>query len=65
MTILKPNQKLPGLEITRERAVKGETTVEVEYAMTSLKPEVANAERLAGQVRTHWGSRTSYTTCVT
>ena len=44
-----------GLEITRERTERGKTTVEVEYGMTSLKPGVANAERLAGLVRAHWG----------
>jgi len=44
-----------GLEITRERTVKGKTTVEVEYAMTSLKPEEADAKRLAALVREHWG----------
>lgn len=44
-----------GLEITRERTIKGKTTIEVEYAMTSLKPEQADAKRLAGLVREHWG----------
>ena len=44
-----------GLEITRERTVKGVTTVEVEYAMTSLKPEEADAKRLSGLVREHSG----------
>jgi hypothetical protein len=34
--------------------MKGGTTVEVEYAMTSLKPEAADAQRLAGLVRAHW-----------
>jgi hypothetical protein len=43
------------LEITRERTVKGETTVEVVYGMTSLKPEEADAKRLSGLVREHWG----------
>jgi hypothetical protein len=58
-TILTLHGKWPGLaqglEITRERTVKGVTTVEVEYAMTSLKPERADAKRLAGLVRVHWG----------
>jgi hypothetical protein len=57
-TILTLQQKWPGLaqglEITRERTMKGKTTVEVEYAMTSLKPEEADARRLAGLVREHW-----------
>jgi hypothetical protein len=57
--ILTLHQKWPGLaqglEITRERTVKGVTTVEVEYAMTSLKPEQADAQRLSELVREHWG----------
>lgn len=58
-SILTLHQKWPGLaqglEITRERTVKGTTTVEVEYAMTSLKPEEADAKRLSHLVREHWG----------
>lgn len=58
-SVLTLHQKWPGLaqglEITRERTVKGETTVEVEYAMTSLKPAVADAKRLSSLVREHWG----------
>lgn len=58
-SLLTLHQKWPGLaqglEITRERTVRGETTVEVEYAMTSLRPEEADAERLSGLVRLHWG----------
>ena len=57
-TILTLRQKWPGLaqglEITRERTVQGKTTVEVEYAMTSLKPEQADAKRLS-ELREHWG----------
>jgi predicted transposase YbfD/YdcC len=57
--ILTLHQKWPGLaqglEITRERTVKGVTTVEMEYAMTSLKPEQADAQRLSELVREHWG----------
>jgi hypothetical protein len=34
--------------------VHGETTVEVVYGMTSLPPEVADAQRLSGLVREHW-----------
>jgi IS4 transposase len=56
--ILTLRQKWPGLaqglEITRERTVRGKTTVEVEYAMTSLKPEQADAQRLSALVREHW-----------
>lgn len=58
-SILTLHQKWPGLaqglEITRERTVKGKTTVEVEYAMTSLKPDEADARRLSDLVREHWG----------
>jgi hypothetical protein len=58
-SILTLRQKWPGLaqglEITRERTEKGRTTVEVEYAMTSLKPGEANAKRLSGLVQEHWG----------
>ena len=57
-SILTLRQKWPGLaqglEITRERTVNGATTVEVEYAMTSLKPEEADAQRLSELVRDHW-----------
>jgi Transposase DDE domain len=58
-SILTLQQKWPGLaqglEITRERTVKGETTVEVVYGMTSLEAQEADAERLSGLVREHWG----------
>src|SRR4051794_31442794 len=51
-------QKWPGLsqgvEITRERTVRGKKTSEVEYAMTSLTPQEADAKRLAELVRAHW-----------
>jgi predicted transposase YbfD/YdcC len=42
------------VEITRERTVNGKKTVEVEYAMTSLKPEEADAKRLSELLRMHW-----------
>jgi hypothetical protein len=58
-SILTLRQQWPGLaqgmEITRERTEKGKTTVEVEYAMTSLRPEEAGAKRLSDLVREHWG----------
>jgi hypothetical protein len=58
-SILTLHQKWPGLaqglEITRERTVKGKTTVEVVYGMTSLPAEEANAECVSGLVREHWG----------
>jgi predicted transposase YbfD/YdcC len=52
-------QKWPGLaqgfELTRKRTIKGETTVEVVYGITSLRQEEANARRLLGLARGHWG----------
>lgn len=58
-SLLTLHQKWPGLaqglEITRERTVRGETTVEVVYGMTSLSAEQADAECLSGLVRLHWG----------
>ena len=43
-----------GLRITRERTIKGETTVEVHYGITSLSEQQADAKRLLGLVRDHW-----------
>jgi hypothetical protein len=58
-SILTLQEKWPGLaqglEVTRERTERGKTTVEVVYGMTSLKPEVADAQRLSELVRQHWG----------
>jgi predicted transposase YbfD/YdcC len=58
-TILTLHQKWPGLaqafELTRKRTIKGETTVEVIYGITSLKVEEANARKLLGLTRGHWG----------
>ncbi len=34
--------------------MNGKKTVEVEYAMTSLTPEEADAKRLSELVRSHW-----------
>jgi predicted transposase YbfD/YdcC len=42
-------------EITRERTIKGETTVEVVHGITSLSEEEADAGRLMGITRGHWG----------
>jgi hypothetical protein len=57
-TILTLHQQWPGLaqgfELTRERTVKGQTSVEVVYGITSLRPEQAGAARLLGLVREHW-----------
>lgn len=41
--------------MTRERTEKGKTTVEVVYGITSLKRKRANAQRLLGLSREHWG----------
>jgi hypothetical protein len=58
-SILTLHGKWPGLaqgfELTRERTIKGVTTVEVVYGITSLKAEEANARRLLGLTRGHWG----------
>jgi predicted transposase YbfD/YdcC len=43
-----------GFEITRERTIKGEKTVEVVYGITSLSRERADATRLLALVREHW-----------
>jgi predicted transposase YbfD/YdcC len=44
-----------GFELTRERTHKGKTTVEVVYGITSLSRERADAQRLLGLTRWHWG----------
>jgi predicted transposase YbfD/YdcC len=44
-----------GFELTRERTEKGKTTREVVYGMTSLSRERADAQRLLGLTRRHWG----------
>ena len=41
--------------LVRERVVKGVTTVEVVYGLTSLDREKANASRLLELTRGHWG----------
>lgn len=41
--------------LVRERRVKGQTTVEVVYGITSLSRSKADAPRLLGLTRTHWG----------
>jgi hypothetical protein len=43
-----------GFELVRERTVKGQTTVEVSYGITSLGPQEADAARLLELVRGHW-----------
>jgi predicted transposase YbfD/YdcC len=58
-TILTLHAKWPGLaqgfELRRQRTVKGVTSEEVVYGITSLKGEEANAQRLLGLTRGHWG----------
>jgi hypothetical protein len=58
-TVLTLHGKWPGLrqgfELTRKRTVKGVTTVEVVYGISSLELEEANAGRLLGLTRGHWG----------
>jgi predicted transposase YbfD/YdcC len=44
-----------GFELTRERTEKGKKTVETVYGITSLSNKRADAERLLGLTRGHWG----------
>lgn len=44
-----------GFELTRERTVKGKTTVEVIRGITSLSRDRADAGRLLELTRGHWG----------
>lgn len=56
--ILTAGQKWKGLQqgfkITRERTVKGKTTVEVAYGITSLSADRADAAALLVYLRDHW-----------
>ncbi len=58
-TILNEYKDWPGLaevfRLTRERTVAGQTTTEVAYGITSLPRERADARRLLGLTRRHWG----------
>jgi len=58
-TLLTLQQKWPGLaqgfELRRKRTIKGVTTEEVVYGITSLKAEEATAKRLLDLTRGHWG----------
>src|SRR4051812_29445961 len=62
-TILTKHQDWKGLkqgfELTRERTVKGVTTVEVVHGITSLSPERADAKKLLELTRGHWGIENS------
>lgn len=57
-SLLTLSQKWPGLkqgfELRRERRIKGKTTVEVVYGITSLSADEANAAQLLVLVRDHW-----------
>jgi Transposase DDE domain len=57
-TILTKTQEWAGLrqgfELRRERTVKGKTTEEVVYGISSLSPERAPAARLLALTRGHW-----------
>jgi hypothetical protein len=57
-SILTLTHKWPGLkqgfELRRERRIKGKTTVEVVYGVTSLSPQEADAAKLLVFVRDHW-----------
>jgi hypothetical protein len=44
-----------GFELVRERTEGGKTTVEVVYGITSLSRDEADARRLLGLTRGHWG----------
>ena len=44
-----------GFEIARERTIEGVTTVEVVHGITSLSEGEADAARLLGITRGHWG----------
>jgi hypothetical protein len=57
-TALNEHLHWPGVgqvfQVVRERTVKGSTTREVAYGITSLSPQEANAERLLALNRGHW-----------
>src|SRR5205085_943419 len=57
-TVLTRHKKWAGLKqgfrITRTRTVRGVTTTEVHYGITSLSEQEADASRLLGLVRGHW-----------
>lgn len=43
------------VRVERERRIRGETTVEVGYYITSLSRDRADAARLGELIRSHWG----------
>ena len=44
-----------GFRLTRERTIRGQTTVEVAYGITSLSDARGTAQALLGFTREHWG----------
>jgi hypothetical protein len=58
-SILTKHQEFEGLkqgfELTRERTVRGEKSVEVVYGITSLDNGRADARRMLDLIRGHWG----------
>jgi len=58
-TVLTLHEKWAGLkqgfELTRTRTIKGQTTVETVYGITSLAADQANAAKLLRLARGHWG----------
>lgn len=48
-----------GFRVTRERTIKGKSTAEVVYGITSLPPDQANATTLLAYLRNHWGIENS------
>jgi hypothetical protein len=43
----------PGFELVRDRTEKGQTTIEVVYGITSLRPQQADAKQLLRLVQGH------------
>lgn len=50
-----PGMKQVG-QVTRERTLRGVTTREVAYFITSLSRDQADADRLMALIRDHWGT---------
>ena len=44
-----------GFRLTRERTIRGRTTVDVAYGITSLSDDRGTAPALLGFTREHWG----------
>lgn len=48
-----------GFELTRQRTIQDQTTIEVVYGITSLSPDRGGPSRLLSYVRDHWGIENS------